>query len=92
MTKAFAIALALTGAVWLGASASANAATKIDGLSNTAAQTAVATEDMSARRRYRRVVRYYDPPRYYGYYGPTYYERPYARPRAPFFFWPGGYY
>ncbi len=47
MTKTLAIALALSGAVWLGASASANAATKADGLSNTTVQTGVA-EDMSA--------------------------------------------
>ncbi|MBV9557789.1 MAG: hypothetical protein JO254_11980 [Pseudolabrys sp.] len=92
MTKTFAIALALTGAVWLGASASANAATsKIDGISNANAQTATIADDLSARRRRHWRARYYPAPTYYGYYGPTYYERPYVRPASPFFWGWGGY-
>lgn len=87
MMKILAAALVVTGAVWFMAQAPANAATKIDGVAN-ATQT-----DLSAARRHRRVyrsVRVYPAPRYYGYYGPTYYDRPYYRP-APFFFGLGGY-
>jgi hypothetical protein len=32
------------------------------------------------RHHRRTVVRTYSAPTYYGYYGPTYYERPYSRP------------
>lgn len=49
-----------------------------------------AKEDVAARKRRRtvrryRAVRVYPAPSYYGYYGPTYYERPYYRPAPPFF-------
>ncbi|MEI9804269.1 MAG: hypothetical protein WDN48_07060 [Pseudolabrys sp.] len=85
MTKILAAALAIVGAVWFAAPAPASAATVQDGIANTT-QTG-----LSAARRHRRaVVRRYEAPRYYGYYGPTYYERPYARP-APLFFGIGGY-
>ena len=88
MMKILAAALVVTGAAWLTTPAPANAATPLEGITN-ATQT-----DMSAqRRRYRRVyrsMRVYPAPRYYGYYGPTYYERPYYRP-APLFFGLGGF-
>jgi hypothetical protein len=86
----------LAGALALAALCSpATAASSLrdNGVSNSAVQTA-ATEDVSARTRGRTVRRYravrtYRAPAYYGYYGPTYYERPYSRP-APFFFGLGG--
>jgi hypothetical protein len=86
MVKTLAAVLAVSGAVWFAAPAPASAATAHDGIATTA-QT-----DLGAARRHRRVVvrRYYDAPRYYGYYGPTYYERPYARP-TPLFLGLGGY-
>lgn len=93
MTKYLAAALAVAGAAWFAAPAPANAATHIDGVTK-ATQT-----DLSAahrhhryyRRHYRHYrARVYTAPRYYGYYGPTYYYRPYARP-APLFFGIGGY-
>jgi hypothetical protein len=89
MIKGLAATLAVAGAVWFLAPAPANAATRADGIAN-ATQT-----DLSAQRRYRRhrrAVRVYSypSPAPYGYYGPTYYERPYRRP-APVFFGLGGY-
>lgn len=85
MTKTLALAIGLSGAVWF--AAPAQAATHLDGM------TAVPhTDQMSARRHHRHarvVVRTYEAPRYYGYYGPTYYERPYSRP-APLWFGVGG--
>jgi hypothetical protein len=62
-----------------------------NGVSNSNVQIA-ATEDISARRRVvrrYRAVRVYRAPVYYGYYGPTYYERPYSRP-VPLWFGLGG--
>jgi len=62
-----------------------------NGVSNGSAQIA-ATEDISARRRAvrrYRAVRVYPAPAYTGYYGPTYYERPYSPP-PPLFFGLGG--
>jgi hypothetical protein len=86
MMKILAAALAVTGAVWFTAPAPANAAPRLDGI-----QTATQT-DLSAARRHRRhyrVPRVYRAPAYYGYYGPTYYDRPYYRP-APLWFGLGG--
>jgi len=89
MMKVLAAALAVAGAVWFTAPAPANAATARDGIMN-----ATQTDLSAARRHYRyrhyRAVRVYTAPRYYGYYGPTYYERPYYRP-APLFFGIGGF-
>ena len=87
MVKFFAAALAVAGAVWLSAPVPANAATSESGISN-------ATQiDLSAARRHRRGVRVYaypySSPYPNGYYGPTYYDRPYSRP-APLFFGIGG--
>jgi hypothetical protein len=80
MVKVLAAALALAGAVWL--TAPANAAPRSNGIAN------AAQIDLSAARRHYR--HYYRPRGYaypgptpYGYYGPTYYERPYYRP-SPF--------
>jgi len=76
MKMALAAALATAGALYL--TAPATAAPRAEGL----------TQDFSAAKkvvvvkRKRVVVRRYDAPKYYGYYGPVYYERPYARPPA----------
>ena len=89
MLKTFAGALAVTGAV-LFMAPSAQAAS-LDGVSaltqELSAQTVVRKKVVVKKRgnvRSRTVVRTrtYDPPKYYGYYGPTYYERPYSRPPA----------
>ena len=89
MLKTFAGALAVTGAV-LFMAPSAQAAS-LDGVSaltqELSAQTVVRKKVVVKKRgnvRSRTVVRTrtYDPPKYYGYYGPTYYERPYRRPAA----------
>lgn len=90
MMKVLAAALVVTGAALLATQAPANAAPRLDGI-----QTTTQTDLSAARRhvrRYRRAVRVYSYPERtpYGYYGPTYYERPYVRP-APFFFGLGGY-
>ena len=86
MLKTFAGALAVTGAV-LFVAPSAQAAS-VDGVSaltqELSAQT-VTTRTVVRKKgkvRSRTVVRTrtYEAPRYYGYYGPTYYERPYSRP------------
>ena len=82
MKKVFAIALATAGVLYLAAPASA--APRGEGL----------TQDFSAAKKvvvvkHKRVVRHYEAPKYYAYYGPTYYERPYARP-APLVFGIGG--
>ena len=88
MLKTFAAALAVAGAVFFVAP-SAQAAS-VDGVSTLtqelSAQT-VTTRTTVRRRgnvRTRTVVRTrtYPAPSYYGYYGPTYYERPYRRPPA----------
>ena len=83
MTNALAAALAVAGVFWLTAQAPATAARHTDAVAN-----AVQTDMSAHRRRYRhshRAVRVYRAPAYYGYYGPTYYERPYYRP-APMWF------
>ena len=82
MKLAIAVALATAGALFL--VAPAFAAPRANGL----------TQDLSAAKKVvvvkkKRVVRHYEAPKYYGYYGPTYYERPYARP-APLVFGVGG--
>jgi hypothetical protein len=87
MIKIIAAAIAVAGVVML--TAPVNAATRPDGLTN-ATQTT-----LSAVRHHRRArARVYTYPRYggaypYGYYGPQYYDRPYARP-APLWFGVGG--
>ena len=87
MLKTFAGALAVAGAV-LFVTPSAQAAS-LDGVSalthELSAQTVVKKKVVVNKKgnvRSRTVVRTrtYDPPKYYGYYGPTYYERPYRRP------------
>ena len=88
MVKLLAAALTVAGAIWFTAPAPANAAARTDGIANTT-QTDLSAHRRSYRHSHRRVVRYYTPPRYYGYYGPTYYERPYYRP-APLWFGLGG--
>ena len=91
MLKTFAGALAVAGAV-LFVAPSAQAAS-VDGVSpltqELSAQT-VTTRTVVRKRgkvRSRTVVRTrtYDAPKYYGYYGPTYYERPYSRPNTVVF-------
>ena len=88
MTKALALVLACAGAIWL-SPAPANAAPQIDGIKNDCSYTTDLSAQRRERRRSRRVVRSrvytYPGPTPYGYYGPTYYERPYARP-TPFLF------
>ena len=80
MIKAFTIALATAGVVCLAVPA-ANAAPRQDGLTqDLSAQTTVVVKKKRHHHRNRTVVRTYEAPRYYGYYGPTYYERPYQRP------------
>lgn len=81
-------ALALTA---LCSPATAAASSRDSGVSNGNVQTAV-TEDVSAQRRQTRrhtrryrVAPVYRAPNYYGYYGPTYYDRPYRQPPRPFF-------
>ena len=83
MLKTFAGALALTGAMLI-VQPSAQAAC-LEGAS------AAVTQDLSAAKKKtvvvhkrgnkRVVVRTYTAPKYYGYYGPTVYDRPYVRPR-----------
>jgi hypothetical protein len=82
--KVLAASLAVAG-VMIAAQPAAQAAVHVDGVTKNQA----VTDDMSARRYRRAVVRRYEAPRYYGYYGPTYYERPYARP-SPVWFGLGG--
>ena len=92
MLKTFAGALAVTGAV-LFVAPSAQAAS-LDGVSaltqEMSAQTVVRKKVVVKKRgnvRSRTVVRTrtYSAPTYYGYYGPTYYERPYSRPNTVVF-------
>src|SRR5688572_20998921 len=87
MLKTFAGALAVAGAAFFVAP-SAQAAS-VDGVSaltqELSAQTVVKKKVVVKKNgnvKSRTVVRTrtYDPPKYYGYYGPTYYERPYSRP------------
>jgi hypothetical protein len=80
MIKGLTIALATAGVVCLAVPA-ANAAPQQNGLTqDLSAQTVVVTTKKRHRHRHRHVVRTYPAPTYYGYYGPTYYERPYSRP------------
>jgi hypothetical protein len=81
MIKGLTIALATAGVVCLAVPA-ANAAPQQDGLTqDLSAQTTVVVKTKKKRHHHRRtVVRTYAAPTYYGYYGPTYYERPYSRP------------
>lgn len=93
MLKTFAGALAVTGAV-LFVAPSAQAAS-VDGVSaltqELSAQTVVKKKVVVKKKggavRSRTVVRTrtYEAPKYYGYYGPTYYERPYSRPNTVVF-------
>ncbi len=92
MLKSLAGALAVTGAV-LFVAPSAQAAS-LDGVSaltqELSAQTVVRKKVVVKKKgnvRTRTVVRTrtYDAPKYYGYYGPTYYERPYSRPNTVVF-------
>ena len=87
MLKTLAGALAVTGAVLCVAPAAQ--AASLDGVSaltqELSAQTVVRKKVVVKRNgkvRSRTVVRTrtYPAPTYYGYYGPTYYERPYSRP------------
>ena len=90
--KTLAVSLAIAGAMVL-AQPAAQAAS-VDGLKNStttlSAQTVV-KKKVVVHGNSRTVVRTrtYEAPRYYGYYGPTYYERPYVRP-APVWFGVGG--
>jgi hypothetical protein len=81
MIKALTIALATAGVAFL-AMPAANAAQQRDGLTqDLSAQTVVVRTNKRHHRNHRRtVVRTYEAPRYYGYYGPTSYDRPYQRP------------
>jgi hypothetical protein len=82
MMKALMTALATAGVVCLVAPA-ANAAPRLDGLTeDLSAQTTVVVKTNKRHHRHHRrtVVRTYPAPTYYGYYGPTYYDRPYHRP------------
>ena len=89
MLKTFAGALAVTGAAFfLAPSAQAASVAGVSVLTQElSAQTTVRTRTVVRKKgkvRSRTVVRTrtYDPPKYYGYYGPTYYDRPYRRPPA----------
>jgi hypothetical protein len=91
MMKAFTVALATAGVLFI-AVPSASAAPQVDGMTQDFSAVTVKTTVVKRghhRTVHRTVVRRYDPPKYYGYYGPTYYERPYARP-APVVFGIGG--
>lgn len=79
MIKAMTIALATAGVVFLAVPA-ANAAPQQEGLTQDLSAQTVVVKKKRRHHRNRVVVRTYEAPRYYGYYGPTYYERPYSRP------------
>ena len=95
MVKILAAALAIAGTVIFTAPMAANAAPRADGIANTtqtdlsAARKHVRKTARRVVRRHYRAVRTYRAPAYYGYYGPTYYDRPYYRP-APLGFGIGG--
>jgi hypothetical protein len=81
MKKMLAIALATAGALYLAAPATAAPAS--EGLTRdlsaaTVKKVVVKKKGHTTVRR--TTVRHYEAPKYYGYYGPTYYERPYSRP------------
>jgi hypothetical protein len=96
MMKALTVALATAGAVYLAVPA-ANAAPRQDGLTQDMSAQTVRTKTVVRKRGNTTVrtttrvrsTRTYPAPSYYGYYGPTYYERPYQRP-APVVFSIGG--
>ena len=86
--KTLVASLAIAGAMIL-AQPAAQAASSADGLKNAtidlSAQTVVKKKVVvrsNGNTNTRTVVRTrtYSAPSYYGYYGPTYYERPYSRP------------
>ena len=82
--KTLAVSLAIAGAMVL-AQPAAQAASSVDGLKNyttTLSAQTVVKKKVVVRGNSRTVVRTrtYEAPKYYGYYGPTYYERPYSRP------------
>ncbi len=80
MIKGLTIALAAAGVLYL-ATPAANAAPKLDGLTqDLSAQKVVVKTKTRGHHRRRTVVRTYSAPSYYGYYGPTHYDRPYRRP------------
>jgi hypothetical protein len=79
MMKAMTIALATAGVAFLAVPA-ANAAPQQEGLTQDLSAQTVVVKKKRRHHRNRVVVRTYEAPRYYGYYGPTYYERPYSRP------------
>jgi hypothetical protein len=94
MLKTFAGALVIAGAM-LAVPSAVQAAPCVDRVAaattqELSAQTVVKKKVVVKKKgavRSRTVVRTrtYDPPKYYGYYGPTYYERPYSRPNTVVF-------
>ena len=87
MLKTFAAALAVAGAMFFVApSAQASSVEGVSALTQElSAQTVVKKKVVVKKNgnvKSRTVVRTrtYEAPKYYGYYGPTYYERPYIRP------------
>ena len=81
MKKTLAIALATAGALYL--AAPATAAPRAAGLTqdfSAATVKKVVVKKKGGTTIRRTTVRHYPAPKYYGYYGPTYYERPYSRP------------
>jgi hypothetical protein len=86
--KTLVASLAIAGAMIL-AQPAAQAASSVDGLKNTTVDlsaqtvrktTVVKKKNGTTRRTTVVRNRTYAAPTYYGYYGPTYYERPYSRP------------
>jgi hypothetical protein len=93
MMKAVTVALATAGVLFI-AAPSASAAPRLDGMTQdlsaaTVKKTTVVRRSNGNTVRRTTVRRTYAAPKYYGYYGPTYYERPYVRP-APVVFSIGG--
>lgn len=78
MIKGLTIALATAGVMALAVPV-ANAAPQ-QGLTQDLSAQKVVVKTKYRRHHRRAVVRTYSAPTYYGYYGPTYYERPYSRP------------
>ena len=92
MIKVLTVALATAGALYV--ATPANAAPRLEGLTQdfsaaTVKKTVVVKRNNGTTVRRTTVRRTYAAPTYYGYYGPTYYERPYVRP-APVVFSIGG--
>jgi hypothetical protein len=93
MMKALTVALATAGVLFV-AVPSASAAPRLEGITQdlsaaTVKKTTVVRRNNGTTVRRTVVRRSYSAPTYYGYYGPTYYERPYVRP-APVVFSIGG--